>query len=101
MHCATGARRDKIVQAIQARGAKSVDWIPISESRSFDEQIDAGSWTGRCDVCFVGAGVGKAVVMAQLRPLGVPVIDAGFVFEVWADEGKAASRVMMTPDPGC
>jgi hypothetical protein len=98
VHCATGARRDRVIEAIQARGARSVDWIAISESRSFAEQIDASSWTGRCDVCFVGAGVGKAVVMEQLRPLGVPVIDAGYVFEVWADERRAASRVMMTPD---
>jgi hypothetical protein len=101
VHCATGDRQRRIVDAIRARGARSVDWLVISATRSFDERIDVTSSSGKYDVCFVGAGVGKAIVIEQLRPLGIPVIDAGFVFEVWGEERSASSRVMMTPDPTC
>jgi hypothetical protein len=99
VHSAVGDRRERIVSAITTRGAQSVEWIPISPSRSFEERIDVSHVVGRCDVCIVGAGVGKALVIDQLRPLCVPVIDAGFVFEAWADEARAASRVVMIPDP--
>jgi hypothetical protein len=38
VHSAIGDRRDRIIAAISARGAQSVDWIPISPSRSFENR---------------------------------------------------------------
>lgn len=98
VHSAEGNRQRCITEAIKKRGAETVSWIHISRARSFADHLDVAAFVGRCDVCLVGAGVGKALVMEQLRPLGVPVIDAGFVFEAWADERRALTRPVMVPD---
>lgn len=98
VHSAEGDRQRKITEAIKRRGAETVNWIHISRARSFADRLDVSELVGRCDVCLVGAGVGKAIVMEQLRPLAVPVIDAGFVFEAWADERRALTRPFMIPD---
>jgi len=98
VHSAEGDRQRNITEAIKRRGAETVIWIHISRARSFADRLDVSTLVGRCDVCLVGAGVGKALVMEQLRPLAVPVIDVGFVFEAWADERRALTRPVMIPD---
>ena len=49
------------------------------------------------DICLLGAGVGKAALFSQLEPLGIPCIDAGFAFEVWADPEQQWHRPYMVP----
>jgi hypothetical protein len=98
VHSAAGAKRDAITQSLTTLGAQSVSWLTISPTRSFADTLDLASVTNAPDICFVGAGIGKASILRQLEPLGVPCIDAGYVFEVWANADRQWDRPYMTPD---
>ena len=96
-----GADREKqkrIEHSLFREGVSSVDWCPISRDRSFYDQIDTMPWQNKVDLVLVGAGVGKPNILLQLQSLGVPVIDAGFVFEVWADPDMRWHRPVCVPD---
>jgi hypothetical protein len=98
VHSATGEKRKRIEASLARERVRRVEWLPVSRSRSFEDVLDLTSIRGRTDLCLIGAGVGKANVIRQLKPLGAPCLDAGFVFEVWADPAKQWERPMMTPD---
>jgi peptidoglycan/LPS O-acetylase OafA/YrhL len=98
VHSADGAKRAAIRRSLLDLGAADVQWIGVSPNRAFAEQLDVRSLAGRPDLCLVGAGIGKTRVLRQLEPLAVPCIDAGFVFEVWADADRQWDRPFMTPD---
>lgn len=99
VHSATAEKRSRIEASLAREGVRRVQWLQISRSRSFEDALDLAAIHGSPDLCLVGAGVGKAAVIQQLKPLGVPCLDAGFVFEVWAEPDKQWERPMMTPDP--
>jgi hypothetical protein len=98
VHSAEGAKREAILRSLAAAGARAVEWLPISPSRSFAEVLDLSRLRDKPDLCLLGGGVGKAALFDQLRPLGVPCLDAGFCFEVWADADKQFARPYMAPD---
>jgi hypothetical protein len=98
VHGATGDKRSRIIDAVYEEGASQVRWCPISEERAFFDTIAVGPHKGRVDIAFVGAGVGKPNILLQLRGLSVPCIDAGYVFEIWADENCKWSRAYCVPD---
>jgi len=75
-----------------------VHWCSISSSRSLFDRIDISGYIGRVDIAVVGAGVGKPNILVQLEPLQVPCIDAGFVFEVWANPENKWKRAWCVPD---
>lgn len=97
VHSAEGAKRAAIIESLMKEGVKSVEWCPISASRSMYDQLDVTPFA-HADLALVGAGVGKFNILAQLEALSIPCIDAGFVFEVWADEAKKYQRTIMVPD---
>ncbi len=97
-HSASGDRRERIRASLAAHGARTVEWLPISPTRAFADRLDVTTVRERPDICLVGAGIGKTRVMLQLEPLGVPCVDAGFTFEVWADPDRQWDRPYMTPD---
>jgi hypothetical protein len=99
VHSATAEKRSRIEASLAREGVRRVQWLQISRSRSFEDALDLAAIHGSPDLCLVGAGVGKAAVIRQLKPLGVPCLDAGFVFEVWTEPDKQWERPMMTPDP--
>lgn len=95
---AVGGKRERIMAALRREGAASVAWCGISTDRSLFDVLDLGPWAGQVDLVLVGGGVGKPNLFRQLERLGVPCLDAGYVFEVWADPDKARDRVVMQPD---
>jgi len=95
---ANSAKQSRIETSLRNEGVLDVFWCPISPSRSFYDMIDTSLWLGKVDLVLVGAGVGKPNVLLQLEPLGVPAIDAGFVFEVWANPEMRWHRPMCVPD---
>jgi hypothetical protein len=99
VHSATGAKREAITRSIQAANPRGIEWLTISSSRSFADTLDLSRLHDKPDVCLLGGGVGKSVLFPQLRPLGIPCLDAGFSFEVWADSNKQWDRPYMSPDP--
>lgn len=85
VHGATGERAGKIQSALRSQGASEVGWLSISNDRSLFDRLDVAPYMGKFDLVVVGAGVGKPGVIRQLEPLSVPVIDIGYVFEIWID----------------
>lgn len=94
---ATGAKQQAIVRGLEREGASEVRWLGISADRSLFDRVDPTEHVGRVDLAVVGAGIGKPNVLPQLAPLGVPCVDAGFVFEVWADPAAARERPFCKP----
>lgn len=92
------AKQVRIEASLLREGVTEVYWCPISASRSMFDQIDIAPWRGRVDLALVGAGVGKPNILLQLEPLGVPAIDAGFVFEVWSEPEMRWHRPVCVPD---
>lgn len=93
-----GEKRRRIEDRLRAEGAAAVVWCEISPARSFYDEVNTDEFAGRADVAIVGAGVGKPNILMQLAPLNIPCIDAGYVFEVWADEDKKWQRPYCVPD---
>jgi hypothetical protein len=86
IHSASGNKRNSIKNKLYEIGCLNVEWLEISVSRSLYDTIDLGNILEQPDIVLIGAGVGKPNIMVQLETLSVPVIDAGYVFEVWYDE---------------
>lgn len=82
-----------IERGLKKEGARDVRWLGISSQRSLFDVIDVSEHRGKCDLCLVGAGIGKPNILVQLEPLGVPCVDAGYMFAVWQDEENGRQRV--------
>jgi len=98
IHSATGKKQDAITMSLMREGVKDVLWHTISPDRSLYDVVPVDRFVGVVDLCVFGAGIGKPAILAQLEPLGVPCIDAGYVIEVWADPSVAQSRIFTQPD---
>jgi hypothetical protein len=97
-HSANGAKRNQIIASLKKEGVKKIIWHEISASRSMFDSITLKPEYFQADLVLVGAGVGKFNILAQLTPLNIPCIDAGFVFEVWANDENKWKRPFMVPD---
>ena len=95
---ATGLKRQQIEAGLHREGVAEVLWQPISPRRSLYDHLDVQPFVGKVDLVLVGAGIGKPNILVQLEPLQVPCIDAGFVFEVWADPESKWKRAVCAPD---
>lgn len=98
IHSATGQKQVAIRGGLIREGVKEVLWHTISPDRSLYDVVPVDRFVGAVDLCVFGAGIGKPAILAQLEPLGVPCIDAGYVMEVWADPSVAQSRIFTQPD---
>jgi len=98
LHSATGKKRNQIIASLKKEGVKEVIWHEISASRSMFDKISLDTNYYNANLALVGAGVGKFNIMAQLAPLNIPCIDAGYVFEVWANEENKWLRPYMVSD---
>lgn len=94
----TGEKRERIEKGLRRAGASTVYWHTISQRRSLFDHVDVSKYYQRVDVAVVGAGIGKARLLSQLQALAVPCIDAGYVFEVWADPRAGGGRPYCLPD---
>jgi hypothetical protein len=98
IHSAVGDKQERIKASLVREGATDVLWHTISPDRSLYDVVPVERFVGAVDLCVFGAGIGKPAILAQLEPLGVPCIDAGYVMEVWADPAVARSRIFTQPD---
>ncbi len=97
-HSAQGKKREQIIRSLRKEGVVKVFWHEISPNRSMFDKIQIKTEYFTADLALVGAGVGKFNILSQLEPLNIPCIDAGFVFEVWANENNKWKRPIMVPD---
>jgi hypothetical protein len=79
-------------------GALSVEFLPISRSKSMFDRVDLGQLRHGVDVAFVGAGVGAANILQQLRPLNTLCVDAGYALDCYRDPQRKGSRIFTKPD---
>lgn len=93
VHSAEGGKRARITRSLEALGVSSLTWQTISFQRSASDTLPGVLFSDGVDCVLLGAGVGKLALFSQLRPLHCPIIDAGYLFEVWA--GQPASRPFM------
>lgn len=92
VHSAQDYKRKKIVDKILKAGASRVHWYSISSERSLFDSIQMSEKISGYDICFLGAGVGKFSVVRQLADFQGPIIDAGYMFEAWANPEIASLR---------
>lgn len=95
---AQGEKKERIIAGLKAQGVKTVHWCPVSLKRSYFDRVDISPFMGKVDLAVVGAGIGKLRVLPQLAPLQVPCIDAGYVFETWANPDNRFKRVWCADD---
>lgn len=96
IHSADGLRRERIIARLIEAGARDVIWHGISPDKSAFDRVDIASLAGS-HVILLGAGVGKANIFSQLAGYPGPCIDAGFMFETWADQSVADERPYCSP----
>ena len=97
VHSAYDEKQHAIVRSLKQLGCRKVSWKHISVSNSMYDVMSIVE-DNDIDLVLVGAGVGKPNIIVQLEPLSVPVIDAGYTFEVWADIENKWERALMVPD---
>lgn len=99
VHGASGQKRQDIKHRLESIGASVVHWVSISTSRSMFDLVDSVTIQGlNPDLVLLGAGVGKPWIFQQLSMIGSPILDAGYMFEVWADPQLGAKRPYCMPD---
>jgi hypothetical protein len=91
-------KKQKIINGLIKEGVADVQWLHISLERSMFDIIDVTPYIGKVDLAIVGAGLGKFHIFAQLEELNVPCIDAGYIFEVWADNKNKFKRDFCASD---
>ncbi|MGC3999846.1 MAG: hypothetical protein QM767_21350 [Anaeromyxobacter sp.] len=93
----THEKFEKLDRALRARGVRDVTFLPCHPQKSMFDKIDVASIERPVDVVLVGAGVGAANVLDQLRPLGAVCIDAGYCLTVLG-EPNLPRRAYALPD---
>jgi hypothetical protein len=91
----SGAKRERIIKQLYSLDVLQIHWVDISNDRSFYDSVRLDDYVLKVDLCLLGAGVGKPNILVQAEKLGVPCIDIGFVFEVWADKQNEMRRPFM------
>lgn len=95
---AQGEKRRQIEAGLRREGVSGIHWCPISFDRSLYDQLNIAQFIGEVDMAVVGAGIGKPNILLQLEPLQVPCIDAGYMFEVWANPENKWKRAGCASD---
>lgn len=100
VHSAEGEKKEKIENYLLLREkVQSVGWLSISSNQSLFSEFDLSSIENNTyDIAFLGAGVGKMNLFDKLSQLSIPIIDIGFVFEVWYNEDNRLLRTGMISD---
>jgi hypothetical protein len=80
-----GNRRDRLLQAVLSRGASIATFYETSRNKPAHDVIRLKDLPAEVDVVLLGAGVGAAQIIQQLKPLGCLAIDAGFALDCWAE----------------
>lgn len=94
VHSATGNKKKIISDTLFKKGVRKITWETISSSKSLSDKIIVEK-SLKLDFVLIGAGVGKLNQIISLSTLKVPLIDAGFCFEVWANKSNSSLRPMM------
>ncbi|MDD2635461.1 MAG: hypothetical protein PHW82_08180 [Bacteroidales bacterium] len=79
-------------------GVKRVDYYGISATKSMKEIIDTKNIASDINLILVGAGIGSANIIKQLKEFKVPCIDVGAILGNFIDPKRKLERPFMIPD---
>jgi hypothetical protein len=85
-------KKSKVINALYNEGVINVYWEHISSNRSLFDVVDVEKYINKIDFVLLGAGIGKPNIIYQLISLNSVIIDAGFIFETWANPQSAVER---------
>jgi len=93
-----GDKETNLRRSFRQSGVASVKFIPISRSNGMCDRIDLRPGYAATDLVLVGAGVGAANILSQVKPLGALSIDAGYVLDCYENPKYRGRRVFTLPD---
>jgi hypothetical protein len=82
----------------EEEGSRSVNFIRISRSSSMTDRIELRPEHEGTEIVLIGAGVGAANILHQVKSLGTLAIDAGYVLECYQNPAYKGTRVFTMPD---
>lgn len=91
-------RKTALLHGLSTEGVNTVQFLPISPVKSMFEQIDLSAVKLPIDIALVGAGIGSANILRQLKPLNTLCIDAGFCIDCIANPTLGEKRAFCSPD---
>lgn len=94
----SGDKESRLRKYFEENGAASVKFIGISRSNSMCDRIELRSEHAGTDLVLIGAGVGAANILCQVKPLNALSIDAGYVLEYYQNPSYKGTRVFTLPD---
>lgn len=94
---ADAEKQQQIERSLTNLGASSVSWLNISQQRSaFDRLNITRHQLQKLDMALVAGGLGAPMLIHQLRGLCGPVLDVGYMVEVWANPDFEHDRPFST-----
>jgi hypothetical protein len=93
----THEKFEKLERALRRYEVADVQFLPCHPQKSMFDTLDLSRVRRPVDLALVGAGVGAANVLDQLRPLGGVCIDAGYCLTVLG-EPNLPRRAYALPD---
>src|SRR5207245_1658189 len=94
----TPTKRASIERGLREAGAARIQFLGISSDKALLDRLDLTQVHHPVDLVLVGAGVGSANCLDQLRPLGSVAIDAGFCLSTLGDRDARFQRPYCVPD---
>jgi hypothetical protein len=81
---------ENVEKYLISKGFSSVEWLGISNNRSIFDQLDI--LQDEFDFIFIGAGIGKLILIEQLFNVNSVVIDIGFALEIMNNNNLSKVR---------
>ena len=92
------AKEQAIDRGLRSVGAADVQYIRISRNKALLDRISLGDIALPIDIVLIGAGVGAANILVQLRELNTLCIDAGYCLDLLATPELSGKRYFTQPD---
>lgn len=93
-----GEKRRNLEHNLSRYGVRSAQYYEVSATRAMFDIICLDRIQQPVDLVLIGAGVGAASVLEQVRPLNAVCIDAGFAIDVLANPELAWNRPLFVTD---
>jgi hypothetical protein len=91
----TDDKKNHLQDSINSFGASSIQFYDISPTKSMLEVLDLTKLNYPIEIVLIGAGIGSANILTQLKPLKTVCIDAGIVLERYANPALSKSRIFL------
>lgn len=94
----TAEKERRLKMELNVLGVASVQLYPVSACKAMFDKLDLSSIRHPVDIALIGAGVGAASILEQLKPIRAVAIDAGFAIDAMAFPEKRWNRPFCVSD---